>query len=77
MNGWRALALGLVAVWAVASLGWPFGLDQGIFAWVGDTVLRGGWPYRDAWEIKGPATLGHETFALQVGNHPDPGERSA
>ena len=41
---------------------WPFGLDQGIFAWVGDTVLRGGWPYRDAWEIKGPVT--HFFYAL-------------
>ena len=42
------LAVGFVLLWALASLRWPFGLDQGIFAWVGDTVLRGGWPYRDA-----------------------------
>ena len=25
-------------------------------------MLRGGWPYRDAWEIKGPAT--HFLYAL-------------
>lgn len=56
------LAVAFVLAWAVASLGWPFGLDQGIFAWVGDTILRGGWPYRDAWEIKGPAT--HFLYAL-------------
>jgi hypothetical protein len=57
-----SLLVALVAVWAVASLTWPFGLDQGIFAWVGDTILRGGVPYRDAWEIKGPAT--HYLYAL-------------
>lgn len=46
----------------LCSLWWPFGLDQGIFAWVGDEILRGGVPYRDAWDQKGPAT--HFTFAL-------------
>jgi hypothetical protein len=51
-----------VALWALASLTWPLGLDQGIFAWVGDAILRGGVPYRDAWEIKGPAT--HYLYAL-------------
>jgi len=56
------IAGGFVALWALASLSWPLGLDQGIFAWVGDTILRGGVPYRDAWEIKGPAT--HYLYAL-------------
>lgn len=32
----------------------PFGADQGIFAYVGQTILQGGAPYRDAWDIKGP-----------------------
>lgn len=56
------LVTGFVMLWALASLSWPFGLDQGIFAWVGDTIVRGGVPYRDAWEIKGPAT--HYLYAL-------------
>ena len=46
----------------LAYLTWPFGRDQGIFAWVGDTILRGGVPYKDAWDVKGPAT--HLLFAL-------------
>jgi 4-amino-4-deoxy-L-arabinose transferase-like glycosyltransferase len=32
----------------------PFGRDQGIFAYIGDTLLRGGVPYRDAWDHKTP-----------------------
>lgn len=52
----------LVLAWAFASLTWPFGWDQGIFAWVGETITRGGMPYRDAWDIKGP--LPYYTYAL-------------
>ncbi len=51
----------LLAFWALATLSWPFGWDQGLFAWVGDVVSRGGLPYRDAWDLKGPAV--HYTFA--------------
>jgi hypothetical protein len=52
----------LMSLWFVASLWFPFGWDQGIFAWVGDTIVRGGTPYRDAWEMKGPLT--YYSFAL-------------
>lgn len=31
-----------------------FGRDQGIYSVVADTVLRGGMPYRDAWDFKPP-----------------------
>ena len=31
-----------------------YGRDQGIYATVADTVLRGGMPYRDAWDFKPP-----------------------
>ena len=55
-------ALAICGAWAVASLTFPFGWDQGIMAGVGDVVLRGGMPYRDAWDIKGP--LAHLWFAL-------------
>jgi dolichyl-phosphate-mannose-protein mannosyltransferase len=47
---------------ACCSLMWPLGRDQGTFAWVADTIVRGGAPYRDAWELKGPST--HLTYAL-------------
>jgi Dolichyl-phosphate-mannose-protein mannosyltransferase len=41
---------------AISSLWWPMRRDQGIFAWVGDVIMRGGLPYKDAWDIKGPLT---------------------
>ena len=47
---------------AAGSIWWPMGRDQGTFAWVGDVILRGGLPFRDAWEVKGPAI--HYTYAL-------------
>ncbi|MGH7540373.1 MAG: ArnT family glycosyltransferase, partial [Gemmatimonadota bacterium] len=53
---------GLAAVWAVASLWFPFGWDQGIHASVGDVIVRGGMPYRDGWDVKGPLT--YYVFAL-------------
>jgi hypothetical protein len=56
------LTWALVALWAVSSLWYPFGWDQGIMAWVGSRILDGGMPYRDAFDIKGP--LAHYIFAL-------------
>jgi hypothetical protein len=44
----------IAAVWVVMSFTYPFGWDQGLFAWVGGVIVHGGMPYRDAWEIKGP-----------------------
>jgi 4-amino-4-deoxy-L-arabinose transferase-like glycosyltransferase len=58
---WLAL-VAFILTWAISSLWWPFGHDQGIFAWVGEVILNGGTPYRDAWEVKGP--LGHYVYAL-------------
>jgi hypothetical protein len=52
----------LTVLAAAASLWWPFGWDQGIFAWIGGTAARGGLPYRDAWDVKGPLTFA--PFAL-------------
>jgi hypothetical protein len=43
-----------VGLWALASLWWPFGWDQGIFGWIADVIVDGGVPYRDAWDVKGP-----------------------
>jgi 4-amino-4-deoxy-L-arabinose transferase-like glycosyltransferase len=52
---WAAAFL-LLAVAGMATLWWPMGRDQGIYAFVGSIVARGGAPYSDAWEVKGPAT---------------------
>jgi hypothetical protein len=32
----------------------PIGYDQGIFAYIGEVIKRGGNPYQDAWDFKGP-----------------------
>ncbi len=38
----------------LTSYTWPYDRDQGIIGWVADEILRGGLPYRDAWDVKGP-----------------------
>lgn len=40
----------------IGSLTWPLGDDQGHYSFVGDTIMQGGVPYRDAWDLKGPLT---------------------
>jgi hypothetical protein len=50
----QLLVWGLVVAWGASSLWYPFGWDQGIFAWVGDAILRGEMPFRDAFDLKGP-----------------------
>lgn len=56
-------ALSAIAIlWAVMSLTYPFGWDQGLFAWAGNVVAHGGLPYRDAWDVKGP--LVHYIYAF-------------
>jgi hypothetical protein len=52
----RAALMLLVGAWAISSLTLPYGWDQGCFAYVADVILRGGMPYRDAWDFKGPLT---------------------
>ena len=44
----------LIGAWAIGYLAWPFSYDQGVLSWVGRTIADGGFPYRDAWEIRGP-----------------------
>jgi len=66
----------LVGLWGVCSLSYPFGWDQGLFAYVGSVINEGGLPYRDAFEIKGPATyylfalaqwvFGHNLWGIRV-----------
>jgi hypothetical protein len=44
------------------SLAQPMGADQGLYAYVGETIRAGGLPYRDAWDQKPPAI--HLTYAV-------------
>ena len=41
--------------WSLLSLTWPLSGDAGVFAWMADTVHRGGAPYVDSWDTKGPS----------------------
>ena len=58
---WQTCIAVLVA-WAILYIAWPFSNDQGNLAWVGDVMLSGGMPYRDAWDVKGPSA--HMAFAF-------------
>lgn len=48
---------GFATVAAFVTLWWPLGFDQSLFALNGATVLRGGIPYVDAWETRGPLSF--------------------
>lgn len=50
--GWVSAGVG--AVWLAMSVTYPFGWDQGLFSWAGGVIVRGGMPYADAWDMKGP-----------------------
>lgn len=48
------LSLTAIAYLLLILLTFRYGRDQGIYAVVGDVVLSGGAPYRDAWDFKPP-----------------------
>jgi hypothetical protein len=56
-----ALACVLLVV-RLPSLVQPMGADQGLYAYVGERILKGELPYRDAWDQKPPAI--HVTYAV-------------
>lgn len=56
------LALVLVAVYGLLLLPLPFGRDQGVYAYGGSVILRGGVLYRDTWQNPCPAI--YWTYAL-------------
>jgi len=51
------------------SLAQPAGADQGLYAYVGQRILAGEIPYRDAWDQKPPAI--HYTYAAMLAVWPD------
>jgi len=50
----RAAAWGVIALAAFQILLFPFGRDQGIYALIGEGILKGLVPYRDLWDFKPP-----------------------
>src|SRR5579859_5039445 len=75
-RGLLGIALALTAYLFVNILMYRYGRDQGIYATVAETMLRGGMPYRDAWDFKPPgiyliyaatrAVLGPGQWAIRV-----------
>ncbi len=62
MNNRLFLALACVLmIVRLPSLAQPMGADQGLYAYVGDRILAGELPYRDAWDQKPPAV--HYAYA--------------
>jgi hypothetical protein len=59
----------LLVLVRVPSLVQPAGGDQGLYAYVGERILAGEVPYRDAWDQKPPGI--HYTYALLYALHPD------
>lgn len=60
----------LLIVLRIPSLAQPAGADQGLYAYVGERILAGDWPYRDAWDQKPPAI--HATYAAMFAAWPHP-----
>ena len=66
---WWLLIVALLA-WRVPSLAQPAGADQALYAYVGQRILAGELPYRDAWDQKPPAV--HYAYALMQAVWPAP-----
>jgi Dolichyl-phosphate-mannose-protein mannosyltransferase len=63
---WLAVVCwGVVVASSLSILLYSFGRDQGIYAVVADTMLKGGMPYQDAWDFKPPGIF--LTYALAQG----------
>lgn len=61
---WLAVVCWLVVAFSSLSiLLFSFGRDQGIYGVVADTMLKGGMPYRDAWDFKPPGIFIIYAFA--------------
>lgn len=69
-------AFALVCFLAGISPTWPLSDDHIHYSFVGDTIMNGGVPYRDAWDLKGPlnyyvfgwarALLGRNEHAIRI-----------
>lgn len=63
------LLFGALVLVRLPSLAQPAGGDQGLYAYVGQRILAGEVPYRDAWDQKPPGV--HYTYALMWAVWPD------
>lgn len=63
------LIAGVLVLLRVPSLVQPMGADQGLYAYIGERILAGDLPYREAWDQKPPAI--HYTYAVMRAIWPD------
>ena len=58
------LALGLILL--LPTLTYRMGVDQGVFAYLGNGILHGRWPYLDAWESDYPGMMFLQALEISV-----------
>ena len=63
---WCGVGLAVVLLMGLPALLYPLCVDQGMFAYIADVWLRGGLPYRDAWDIKPPGIFAIYALAQLV-----------
>lgn len=56
----------LVLLIALPILTYPMGRDQGMYANIGNSILRGGTPFVDMWDIKPPPIYYIYAFGIQI-----------
>ncbi|MEK7216320.1 MAG: hypothetical protein AAB289_12055, partial [Chloroflexota bacterium] len=62
----RAWPLFVVFLLMLATLGYPMSWDQGVYAYVGQGILQGHPPYRDAWAQNAPGNFFAYAAALRL-----------
>lgn len=67
-----ALAVAIVGgILGTLTLPFPFTyVDSSVFTYVGEVILRGGVPYRDAWDVKAPGIFFFYALAQSMGKAP-------
>lgn len=58
------LAMGLILL--LPTLSYRMGVDQGVFAYLGEGILHGRWPYSDAWESDYPGMMFLQALEILV-----------
>lgn len=64
-----SIVLALIALVRLRLLAVPFERDEGEYAYVGNLILNGGLPYRDAYNMKLPGTYGMYALFIAVFGH--------
>lgn len=67
--GWKptAAVLAVCAALLAPTLTFRFGLDQGVFAYMGAAILEGRWPYVDTWDHAFPGAMVLHALVILIG----------